>query len=137
MNIDKITKSSEETTEYAEKIASNFISGCIYGFKGEIASGKTTFIKGLLSGLGYKDMVNSPTFTLMNEYNADCKVIHIDCYRENNIKRWIQLGIMEYFDSDSIILIEWPEIIDSILPNDVKYINFENIDVNVRRIFTL
>jgi len=137
MNINKTTKSSEETTEYAEKIAPNFISGCIYGFKGEIASGKTTFIKGLLSGLGYKDMVNSPTFTLMNEYNADCKVVHIDCYRENNIKRWIQLGIMEYFDSDSIILIEWPEIIDSILPDGIKYINFENIDMNVRRIFTL
>ena len=137
MKIDKVTNNSEETTEYAKEIASNFISGEIYGFKGELASGKTTFIKGLLSGLGYQGMVNSPTFTLINEYNANCKVIHIDCYREDDVERWIQLGIMEYFSSNYIILIEWPEIIDSILPQNVNYINFKNIDSNTRRIFTL
>ena len=137
MKIDKVTNSSEETTEYAKEIASNFIQGEIYGFRGDLASGKTTFIKGLLSGLGYQGMVNSPTFTLINEYNANCKVIHIDCYREDDVERWIQLGIMEYFNSNYIILIEWPKIIDSILPENVNYINFKNIDSNTRRIFTL
>ena len=137
LKIDKTTKSSEETMEYAKLLAPSFLPGNIYGFKGEIASGKTTFIKGILSGLDYQGMVNSPTFTLINEYDASSKVIHIDCYREDNIKRWVQLGIIEYFNSNSIILIEWPEIIDSILPDDTHYIRFKNINMNTRRIIAI
>ena len=136
MKVDKITNSAEETIQYATEMASNLKLGSVYGFQGDLASGKTTFIKGLLAGLGYRGMVNSPTFTLINEYNGDSKVIHIDCYRENSVERWVRLGIMEYFNSNSIILIEWPEIIESILPSTTKYINFKNIDTNVRRIFT-
>ena len=81
-------------------------------------------------------MVNSPTFTLINEYEAKEKVVHIDCYRERSISRWIQLGIIEYFNSNSIILIEWPKVINAILPKDVVYINFENININTRRIIS-
>ena len=82
-------------------------------------------------------MVNSPTFTLINEYEAKKKVVHIDCYREKSINRWIQLGIIEYFNSNSIILIEWPKVINAILPKDVVYINFENININTRRIISV
>ena len=99
-----------------------------------MASGKTTFIKGLLMGMEYNDMVNSPTFTLINEYHAIHKVIHIDCYREDDIDRWLDLGIFEYFSSDSIVLIEWPEIISDILPESTKYINFEVLENNKRKI---
>jgi len=130
----KITNSPEETINYAKSIASSFQKGDVYGLRGKLASGKTTFIKGLLIGMDYYDMVNSPTFTLINEYDAINKVIHIDCYRENNINRWIDLGILEYFSSDSIILIEWPEIIDKVLPKDIKYINFDALDHNRRKI---
>ena len=134
LSIDKITTSPEETSSYAKSLASAFNPGSIYGFNGEVASGKTTFIKGVLSGLDFKGMVNSPTFTLINEYEAKEKVVHIDCYRERSISRWIQLGIIEYFNSNSIILIEWPKVINTILPKDVVYINFENININTRRI---
>ena len=137
LSIDKITTSPEETSSYAKSLASAFNPGSIYGFNGEIASGKTTFIKGVLSGLDFKGMVNSPTFTLINEYEAKEKVVHIDCYRERSISRWIQLGIIEYFDSNSIILIEWPKVINTILPKDVVYINFENININTRRIISV
>ena len=136
LSIDKITTSPEETSSYAKSLASAFNPGSIYGFEGEIASGKTTFIKGVLSGLDFKGMVNSPTFTLINEYEAKEKVVHIDCYRERSISRWIQLGIIEYFNSNSIILIEWPKVINAILPKDVVYINFENININTRRIIS-
>lgn len=137
LSIDKITTSPEETSSYAKSLASAFNPGSIYGFNGEIASGKTTFIKGVLSGLDFKGMVNSPTFTLINEYEAKKKVVHIDCYRERSISRWIQLGIIEYFNSNSIILIEWPKVINTILPKDVVYINFENININTRRIISV
>ena len=124
----------EETMEFAESSVSLFKPGNIYGFVGEMASGKTTFIKGLLKGMGYTQMVNSPTFTLINEYDAQHKVVHIDCYRESDINRWIDIGIAEYFNSNSIILIEWPEIIDRLLPDDIRYISFKTLEKNEREI---
>ena len=137
IEFDKHTDSFEETILLAKSLSSKFAPGCIYGFIGDLASGKTTFIKGLLSGLDFNGMVNSPTFTLINEYDAKHKVIHIDCYRENNISRWIQLGLYDYFHPNNIVLIEWPEIIESILPKNIQYIKFENIDTDKRRIRTL
>ena len=134
MSIEKTTNSPEETISYAKSIASSFRPGDIYGLNGQMASGKTTFIKGLLMGMEYNDMVNSPTFTLINEYHAIHKVIHIDCYREDDINRWLDLGIFEYFSSDAIVLIEWPEIISDILPETTKYINFEVLENNKRKI---
>ena len=137
IEFDKNTDSFEETISLAKSLSSEFEPGGIYGFVGDLASGKTTFIKGLLSGLDFNGMVNSPTFTLINEYDAKHKVIHIDCYRENNISRWIQLGLYDYFHPNNIVLIEWPEIIESILPQNIQYIKFENIDADKRRIRSL
>ena len=99
IQFDKNTDSSDQTILLAKSLSSKFKPGGIYGFIGDLASGKTTFIKGLLSGLDFIGMVNSPTFTLINEYDAKHKVIHIDCYREKNISRWIQLGLYDYFDT--------------------------------------
>ena len=137
IEFDKNTDSFEETISLAKSLSSEFEPGGIYGFVGDLASGKTTFIKGLLSGLDFNGMVNSPTFTLINEYDAKYKVIHIDCYRENNISRWIQLGLYDYFHPNNIVLIEWPEIIESILPQNIQYIKFENIDADKRMIRSL
>ena len=137
LSIDKVTCSAEETMLLAKSLSTKFLPGGIYGFTGDLASGKTTFIKGLLSGLKFEGMVNSPTFTLINEYNASPKIIHIDCYREHDLKRWVQLGIFEYFSSNDIVLIEWPDIIKSILPDCIEYIEFRNIDKNKRRITTV
>ena len=137
IEFDKNTDSFEETILLAKSLSSKFEPGGIYGFVGDLASGKTTFIKGLLLGLDFNGMVNSPTFTLINEYDAKHKVIHIDCYRENNISRWIQLGLYDYFHPNNIVLIEWPEIIESILPQNIQYIKFENIDTDKRRIRSL
>ena len=134
MSLNKITNSMEETIQLGEDSASLFHPGEVYGFVGEMASGKTTFIKGLLQGMGFQSMVNSPTFTLINEYDAKNKVIHIDCYRESDVNRWINLGIAEYFNSKSIILIEWPEIISDILPKETKYIKFRTLKDDEREI---
>ena len=134
LSINKITTSPEETEYLASSLSTSFIPGGVYGFIGDLASGKTTFIKGLLSGLDFDGIANSPTFTLINEYNAKYRVIHIDCYRESDINRWIQLGIYEYFSPSNIVLIEWPEIIQPILPDRIQYIKFSNIDKNKRRI---
>ena len=124
----------EETIQFGEVSAHLFHPGEVYGFVGEMASGKTTFIKGLLKGMGFESMVNSPTFTLINEYDAKHKVVHIDCYRESDVNRWINLGIAEYFNSGSVILIEWPEIIRDILPKETKYVEFNTLHNDEREI---
>ena len=132
MNI--VTNSAEETITYAKGICDYFKPGSVYGFRGELASGKTTFIKGVLKGLGYSKMVNSPTFTLINEYDAKHKVIHIDCYREKNINRWLNIGLIDYLSEDNILFIEWAKNIQSILPNEINNIYFNVLDTNKRLI---
>ena len=120
-----ISNSPEETIQMGKSL-SNFIEkGDIITLKGDLAAGKTTFVKGILLGLNYRQDVTSPTFTLVNEYEAKIKVIHMDCYRENNLKRWISLGIQDYFYSNDIKIIEWPEIISTLLPKNVISINLK------------
>ena len=109
-------------------------AGDIIAIEGEIGAGKTTFIKGILKGLGYKGNVNSPTYTLINEYQANSKIIHIDCYREKNINRWIDIGFIDYLNDNNIIIIEWPEYIRKILPSDTIDIYIKHIEESIREI---
>jgi len=81
--------------------------------------------------------VTSPTFSLVNEYEADKKVIHIDCYRETEIKRWINIGIEDYFNSSDIVIIEWPEILEPIIPSNATKVKLNHIDENKREIIFL
>ena len=129
-----MTNSTEATIKLGENFAKFIEMGDVFAFIGELASGKTTFIKGILKGLDYKKSVTSPTFTLVNEYDAKYPVIHIDCYRESNLNRWVGLGIHEYLESKSIIFIEWAELIKPILPNNLIEIQFLHSGNNKREI---
>ncbi len=93
----------------------------IIAFYGSMGAGKTTFITSLCSVLGVNDIVNSPTFTIVNEY-ADRNgqpVYHFDFYRINKISEAQDIGFDEYMDSGNLCLIEWPENIEEILPEEV------------------
>ena len=129
-----LSSSPEQTLEIGSQFSKGASIGNIYCLNGEIGSGKTTFMKGVLKGFNYKGIVTSPTFTLINEYDSSPSVIHIDCYREDNIDRWISLGILEYFQSDKIIFIEWPDIIKKILPDNIFNIDFNVVEENKREI---
>ena len=116
------------------EISQKLKSGNILILEGELGSGKTTFVKGILKGLNYKYEVTSPTFTLINEYNADHKVIHIDFYREKNILRWKNIGIEEYLYNDNIVIIEWGNLIPELIPENSINIYFEHLELNKRKI---
>jgi len=90
----------------------------IFAFYGQMGSGKTTFIKAVCKELGVTDVITSPTFTLINEYrrNDAPPVFHFDFYRIKNLTEVLDFGIEEYFDSNSFCLMEWPEMIESLLP---------------------
>ena len=85
-----------------------------------MGAGKTTFIKAICKALGVKENVNSPTFTIVNEYSSSkgFPVYHFDFYRINKIEEAYDIGVEEYFSGDGLCLIEWSEKIDNILPRD-------------------
>ena len=136
ITLNEIVDSDVDCINLGVNVSYSLSQGDILLLYGDLGSGKTTFVKGLLRGLEYKDDVTSPTFTLVNEYNAKYKVIHIDFYRDKNIDRWINLGINEYFDGLNIVVIEWPNLIPNLLPDNSIKIFFEHIAENKRKIFT-
>ena len=129
-----IFKSSEETIKGGKNFSKVISPGSVIGLHGDLGSGKTTFVKGLLNGFGFKGNVTSPTFTLVNQYDLESTLYHIDCYREPNLNSWIKLGINDYINSDSIVIIEWYQYIESILPNDIIKIEFKVVNFNSREI---
>ena len=127
-----ITNNPEETIRLGENFADFIEKGDVYAFVGELASGKTTFIKGILRGLQFENHVTSPTFTLVNEYDAKYPLIHIDCYREDELVRWIKLGMNDYMNEENIVIIEWADKMKSLLPSNTIYIQFSHKNINSR-----
>ena len=129
-----ITNTHKETEKLGIQFSQFISKGNVITLNGNLGSGKTTFMKGVLKGLNYQDEVTSPTYTLINEYNADYNVIHIDCYREPDINRWLNIGLIDYFGKDNIIFIEWAENIKKILPDKTIDLFFEIKNSNERLI---
>ncbi|WP_316830326.1 tRNA (adenosine(37)-N6)-threonylcarbamoyltransferase complex ATPase subunit type 1 TsaE [Pedobacter aquatilis] len=103
--------------EVADKLIAFAGDEQIFIFDGEMGAGKTTFIKTFCKILGVEDVVSSPTYSIVNEYlGAKKTVYHFDFYRIKNIREAYDLGYEEYFYSDSICLIEWPERVEELLP---------------------
>ena len=130
------SSSTSSTISLGKQLAKHLEEGDIVNLRGNLGAGKTTFVKGVAEGLGFKGVVNSPTFTLINEYHSNPKLVHIDCYREKNIDRWNIIGISDYFSDKNIIIIEWPEILEQILPKKgVLNIRLIHISESNRKIF--
>ncbi len=132
--MEKISNDPETTEFIGFNLASQIKTGDIIAIEGEIGAGKTTFIKGILNGFGYTGNVNSPTYTLINEYQSKNKIIHIDCYREQNLNRWLDIGVVDYLNGDNIIIIEWPQYIRKILPDHTIDIYIKHISEFKRKI---
>jgi tRNA threonylcarbamoyladenosine biosynthesis protein TsaE len=110
-------KDESETLRLAESMASHLFPGMNLYLKGELGSGKTTFVRGVLRGLGYQDKVKSPTYTLVEPYSLEKFTIHhFDLYRIKNETEWDEAGFREHFNNTSICLVEWPEKAGHILP---------------------
>ena len=104
-------------------------------FYGDLGSGKTTLIKKLCESIGVEDNISSPTFALINEYYSEKKPIyHIDLYRVKSKEEALDIGIEEYMYSDGICLIEWPQIIEDLLPLPYIKIEIENLGKFTRRL---
>ena len=110
-------KDESETLRFAESMANHLHPGMNLYLKGELGVGKTTFVRGLLRGLGYQDKVKSPTYTLVEPYHFEKFMIYLfDLYRFKGEHEWDDSGFREYFNEKSICLIEWPEKAGHFLP---------------------
>lgn len=107
--------SYEETTRFAEDFAKGLSPNDIILLEGDLGAGKTCFVNGLLSGLGFGGGGCSPTFTLVNEYPTKPPVNHFDLYRITSEDELYEMGFLEYLDSGRVNLIEWPQIAADIL----------------------
>lgn len=105
-------------------------------FIGQMGAGKTTLIKQICQSLGTEDVVNSPTFAIVNVYEyGKGEIYHFDCYRLKNIEEALDFGAEEYINSGELCLIEWPEVISRLLPEDTRTIRIE--DAGGKRIVTV
>jgi len=133
------SSSSEETFNFAKKFALSVEYGSIILLKGDLGSGKTTFSKGFSKGLGFDDVILSPTYPILNEYNSNDKSLyHFDLYRLKSMVEFLEIGGLEYLNSyKAITLVEWPELIENIDMINKIEIEFEHISENERSITVL
>lgn len=110
----------------------------VYAFRGEMGAGKTTFISALSQALGVDaDEANSPSFAIVNEYRSETTaelIYHFDLYRLDNLEDVMDIGFEDYLDSGALCLIEWPEIVADILPDDTVWVDIRANDDGSRDI---
>ncbi|WP_319500118.1 tRNA (adenosine(37)-N6)-threonylcarbamoyltransferase complex ATPase subunit type 1 TsaE [uncultured Draconibacterium sp.] len=132
----KKINSLDELEIAAKELITAFSDNRVFAFYGKMGAGKTTFIQSICRALGSDDNVTSPTFALINEYNtADLdSIFHFDFYRIKDIEEAYDLGYEDYIYSGSYCLIEWPEMIESLLPEKMVEVKIEVQHDNTRLI---
>lgn len=110
--------SAEETYALGKKLGEEAKPGAVYCLSGDLGVGKTVFTKGFAVGLGVTDTVNSPTFTIVQEYKGRLPFYHFDVYRIEEPEEMEEIGYEDYFYGDGACMIEWAELIEELIPAD-------------------
>ncbi|KGF21890.1 MAG: tRNA (adenosine(37)-N6)-threonylcarbamoyltransferase complex ATPase subunit type 1 TsaE [Prevotella bivia] len=131
----KISK-LEEINEAAKLFISTIGKDNVFAFYGKMGAGKTTFIKAICEELGVEDVITSPTFAIVNEYTdgKGSPIYHFDFYRIKKLDEVYDMGYADYFDSGNLCFLEWPELIEDLLPENVVKVTIEETEGSCRRI---
>ena len=124
IRIDKL----ENIREAAKQFVAAIDQSTVFAFYGKMGAGKTTFIKAVCEELGVEDVITSPTFAIVNEYRSETSgelIYHFDFYRIKKIEEVYDMGYEDYFYSGALCFIEWPELIEELLPGDAVKVTIE------------
>lgn len=126
----------EDYPQAAREFVKLLDRGRIFAFYGKMGSGKTTFIKSICEELGVEDSINSPTFAIVNEYEDRNQntIYHFDFYRIKSIEEVYNMGYEEYFYGDAICFMEWPELIEELLPEETVKVFVREMDGGARSV---
>lgn len=127
--------SEDETTALANKLVDYFKPGDVLVLKGELGAGKTVFVRGLATAMGIDEsLVNSPSFTLINEYPGEKALFHFDLYRLGDVSELHEIGWDEYLQRDGLVVVEWGEKAAEYLPATYYEIEFSILGESEREI---
>ncbi len=129
-----VVHSIDALPQAAQQFIDHMGEARVFAFYGNMGAGKTTFIKALCECLGVTDTVTSPTFAIVNEYEGHQPVYHFDFYRIRRVEEAYDLGFEEYCYSGHLCFIEWPELIEDLLPEDTVRVTIETLTDGSRRI---
>lgn len=139
MKMKLTSENANQTMLIAEKIAKSLSAPVVVSLVGDLGAGKTTFAKGFANGLEIAEDVTSPTFTILNEYTSGkTKLYHFDMYRLSSKEEAVEAGFEEYFDLKTlkgIVLVEWAENVEGLLPMKHLEIAIEKVDDSKRNLY--
>ena len=120
----------------AKSFVQNMGDNTVFAFYGKMGAGKTTFIKAVCECLGVEDVINSPTFAIVNEYRSASGelIYHFDFYRIKKLEEVYDMGYEDYFYSGALCFIEWPELIEELLPEDAVRVTITENETGTRNI---
>jgi len=121
-------KSLDQIHEAAKEFIAAIDENTVFAFYGKMGAGKTTFIKAICEELGVTDVINSPTFAIVNEYRSEETaelIYHFDFYRINKLEEVYDMGYEDYFYSGALCFIEWPELVEELLPGNTIKVSIE------------
>ena len=113
-----VTRSTDETLELARAVGELLRPGDVVSLVGELGAGKTVFARGVARALGVTELVVSPTFTIVREYEGRVPLVHVDVYRIDAVQELHDLGFEEVVRDDAVTIVEWGDMIDGLLPGD-------------------
>ena len=121
----------------AREFGKNMGEGNVYAFYGKMGAGKTTFIKAICEELGVDDVITSPTFSIVNEYRSETTgelIYHFDFYRIKKLEEVYDMGYEDYFYSGALCFLEWPELIEELLPGSAVKVTITQNDDDSRTV---
>jgi tRNA threonylcarbamoyladenosine biosynthesis protein TsaE len=131
-----LSDSPAATLRFGRRLGEKITAGSVIALTGELGCGKTLFTRGLCTGLGVpENEVNSPTFAFVNEYRGSLPIYHVDLYRIDDIESGFEIGMLDYLAraEEGVIVLEWAERVEALLPDDYLLVKFEVLSAQQRR----
>ena len=128
--LELFSNSAEDTINIGKKIGSSLTKGTVIAFKGTLAAGKTTLTKGIAEALEIDEVITSPTFTLVSEYEGKLPLYHFDVYRIGSSDEMYDIGYEDYINGEGVCIIEWANLIEDILPDEYLHIELKYKDMS-------